>query len=282
MKRQIPYDARRKSLYTPEIGATILKEGAAPSEELLSAEGARLTYKRFEREQSAATEVREALGRAGFGEVEFFDSLGSQAMGARNANTSTVVVAFRGTEQDPTDIAADFKGWRKPWDKGGSVHAGFRDAFRLIWPEIEPWLEAHSGRLIFTGHSLGAALATLAASARTPERLVTFGSPRVGDDEFLATLDGVDIARYVDCCDIVCQVPPAQMGFGHTAGRRYIDRSGVVQSDVSDSFTIDDQMRARGEYIIEHAWRLGNVAVRDLADHAPVNYVYAVQAAEKR
>jgi pimeloyl-ACP methyl ester carboxylesterase len=282
MKRQIPYDPRRRSLYTPEIGGTILPEGSRPSDELLCAEAARLVYKKFEREQSAATEVREALGRAGFNAVDFFNSLGSQALASRNERTSVVIVAFRGTEQDPTDIATDLRAWLKPWDKGGRVHEGFRDAFRAIWPQIESWLKEHSGALNFTGHSLGAALATLAAGMSPASRLITFGSPRVGDTDFVETLRGVEIARYVDCCDIVCQVPPEHVGFAHSGGRRYIDRSGAVQTNVSDGFMLEDQMQARGEYILEHAWRLGNVAVRDLADHAPINYVGAVQAAEKK
>jgi pimeloyl-ACP methyl ester carboxylesterase len=282
MKREIPYDARRSSLYTPEVGRTIFKPGSRPSDGLLSAEAARLVYKKFEREQSAATEVREALGLAGFEAVEFFNSLGSQALASRNERTSAVIVAFRGTEQDPTDIATDLHAWLVPWDKSGRVHEGFRDAFRTLWPKIDSWLNKHSGALIFTGHSLGAALATLAAAMRPTGKLVTFGSPRVGDGDFVAMLRGLEVVRYVDCCDIVSEVPPEALGYVHTEGRRYIDRTGVVHGSASDSFIVEDQLKARAEYVLEYAWRLGNVAVRDLADHAPVNYVGAVQAAEKK
>ena len=35
-------------------------------------------------------------------------------------------------------------------------------------------------------------------------------------------------------------------------------------------------MHARGEYFIKYGGRIGNVLFRDLADHAPVNYVSAV------
>lgn len=120
MTRKNPYDARRGSLYTPEIGETIRREGSRPSDELICAEAA-LVYKKFGREQGAATEVRRALGRAGFNRVDFFNRLGSQALASRNERTSVVIVAFRGTEQDPTDIATDLQAWLKPWDKG----AGF-------------------------------------------------------------------------------------------------------------------------------------------------------------
>jgi hypothetical protein len=30
------------------------------------------------------------------------------------------------------------------------------------------------------------------------------------------------------------------------------------------------------EYLLKYAWKSGNVGVRDLADHAPINYVTAI------
>jgi hypothetical protein len=276
--RTVPYDPRRAALYTPEIGETILTEGRQFSEALLGAETARLVYKKFEWEESAAAEITAALGRAGFVEIEFFSSVGSQALAARNAQTESVMVAFRGTEQDPTDIATNARTWPSEWKPGGAVHAGFLEAFAVIWPKIESWLQDHPGRLLLAGHSLGAALATLAASLAGASKLVTFGSPRVGDAAFVKTLSG-EIERYVDCCDVVCQVPPESLGFVHCGGLQYIDRTGAIRKDPPDAFVTGDQLKAREEYISEYAWRLGAVAVRDLADHAPINYVFAVQAA---
>ena len=39
-----------------------------------------------------------------------------------------------------------------------------------------------------------------------------------------------------------------------------------------------DQNDAREKYVLDYAWKNGNVALRDLADHAPVNYVLPVSA----
>jgi len=34
------------------------------------------------------------------------------------------------------------------------------------------------------------------------------------------------------------------------------------------------------DYLLQYAWKNGNVAVRELADHAPINYGTAIAAAE--
>ncbi len=55
-----------------------------------------------------------------------------------------------------------------------------------------------SRRVWFTGHSLGGALATLAAGRyeRAPE-VYTFGAPRVGDGEHVKSLD-TPVYRFVN------------------------------------------------------------------------------------
>ena len=134
-----------------------------------------------------------------------------------------------------------------------------------------------SGRVLFTGHSSGAALATLAAALHPPTRLLTFGSPRVGDALF-ATEAGPRIAasRYVDCCDVVCRLPPKP--YHHLGRLHYIDRWGDLHEEPEPSFVHRDHARARLEYLRDLAWRSGNAAARDLADHAPINYVAALAA----
>jgi hypothetical protein len=134
--------------------------------------------------------------------------------------------------------------------------------------------------LLFTGHSLGAALATLLASVKAPSALYTIGSPRVGDDDFVASLRGVKSFRCVDCCDIVTQLPPAILGYAHLGNADYIDRNRKMNQNPSDDFVEADRLRARENYLLKYAWKSGNVSVRDLADHAPVNYVTAIAAAQ--
>jgi pimeloyl-ACP methyl ester carboxylesterase len=66
-----------------------------------------------------------------------------------------------------------------PWQTG-MVHLGFKKAFDVIHPQLDRVLARLSARrtLWYCGHSLGAALATLAADHHSGTRGVcTFGSP---------------------------------------------------------------------------------------------------------
>ena len=164
--------------------------------DLLCAEMSRLAY------ADRAT-VRAALGRPGFKSVDFIggDGLlarlryrGTQAFVARNDEGITIL-AFRGTQ--PTrieDLLADFRFRLKPWPGSAArVHAGFRSCYLAVSSLVHQLLatpapdgDERPQTLLLTGHSLGGALATLAAadlkaSGVDVSAVVTFGSPLVGD-----------------------------------------------------------------------------------------------------
>lgn len=147
------------------------------------------------------------------------------------------IVTFRGTEPDQSsDIFDDARFALVPWDgTGASVHAGFLGALDRVWPLLAPQLEALAPghRIWFTGHSLGAALATLAA-ARFPHTagVCTLGSPRVGNRAFASAFSsrfGARARRYVADTDVVTHVPPpAPLPYKHVDELRQIDPDGAV------------------------------------------------------
>jgi hypothetical protein len=136
-----------------------------------------------------------------------------------------------------------------------------------------------------TGHSLGAAVATVAADALPATGGVyTFGSPRVGDGDFAAAFNRrfADRSfRYVDDHDAVTRVPPESFGFpigSYTPvdAVRTIDSEGHISSAPEPGPFLRDVF---GQPImLLHLIRLLLVGALPsmpdaLADHAPVLYV---------
>lgn len=92
-------------------------------------------------------------------------------------------------------------------DDCGMVSDGFQTAFMHIWPSLISTLKKFK-RVVVTGHSLGAAIATLVSFALAEEKkgpsivaLYTFASPRVGDEKFVESmrrsLSSVDVRQFV-------------------------------------------------------------------------------------
>jgi triacylglycerol lipase len=149
-----------------------------------------------------------------------------------------LVVAFRGTQPDEwDDMLTDARAAQVPWDDGTMAHQGFAEAIGDIWPRLSVLLGQLSvGRSVwFCGHSLGAALATLAAYRyRDTSGVCTLGCPRVGDPKFAAAFNARlagKAFRYVNDQDVVTHVPPPVFLvwlYQHVDLRRFIAPDGTV------------------------------------------------------
>ena len=157
--------------------------------------------------------------------------------------TSTeLIFAFRGTEvTDFADIKSDLKMRLALTGNGGQAHRGFQDALDLVWDDLVTDYNrlCEERHVIFTGHSLGAALATLAMSKldlRTAE-LYTFGSPRVGDSDFRAIFNNkfnpTHVHRFRNQNDIVTRHPSTVWDYRHVGTCYYFDGDGKCVSDPS-------------------------------------------------
>lgn len=180
-----------------------------------------------------------------------------------NTASRTAFVSFRGSA-DVADWIADFDvvpaqyrpvaaSMRRSqlrhsvveprWTAGfGQVHAGFQDVYGCVRDSITANLPAATDgcdQLLITGHSLGAALAVLAAPdlaraalgepPRSIEpRVTTFGGPRVGLPDFATAFDAA-----IECCyrvvnflDIVPLVPPPP--YVHVGAEIAVDSGGAI------------------------------------------------------
>ena len=271
-------------MYHPELRETIFDSGQMYSPVQLAVEAARLAYYRAENSPTERARLVESLARVGFTDLVLFvdAKTGASAFAARRSHDGAALLSFRGTQPDDyrdliTDLRANLVQWP---ESAGRVHNGFAVAVRALRPQILEWFASANpdlNKLIVTGHSLGAAMATLAASIWRCAWLVTLGSPRVGDAAFIATVRVNRAVRLVDCCDAVTEVPPPVDGYTHIKAHTYLTRDGKAIENPDEAFVRSDRLRARLDYSFRYAWKFWrNVAIRDLADHAPINYARAV------
>ena len=154
----------------------------------------------------------------------------------RRKDGKLAVVSFRGTDvKDSSNLVFDVDLELVKWEGAGRVHEGFLSALEEVREDLESAIESvRPCRLVYTGHSLGAAMATLMAGLHRPDALYTFGSPLVGDSDFVAGLQGLTNYRYVDCCDLVARVPPEELGYRHLGVPHYIKRNRKVTINPSE------------------------------------------------
>jgi hypothetical protein len=147
-----------------------------------------------------------------------------------------VLLVFRGTS-NPGQWLRDVRFFPSmhPW---GHVHKGFLDGVAAVETALSAFDKAAtaSSNVWITGHSLGGALAVIAAARLKTKgfapRVYTFGQPAVGLGDF-AERFGIELPqrlwRFVNQSDIVTRVPPGPL-YRHTGVVKRIVRPGVLES----------------------------------------------------
>lgn len=228
----------------------------SPANALWLAELSRLVYRHDTEEESPPPQPTRTsfLVNAGFKQRQFFLSreTGTQAMLVEFGGTSPfTILVFRGTEKNIKDYLTDLEIGKFLLARNKKdAHAGFTEALDSVWSKIDAALAQLNCPIFYTGHSLGAALATLAAARHAPSAVYTFGSPRVGNQAFIASLCNVPIYRIVDDEDVVTTVPSEALGFRHVGTELLL-------------------IAPRQKFFLNHFFDPPKL----LADHAPINYV---------
>ncbi len=251
--------------------------------------------------------ARPRLAAAGLAGFQAFDAGGSQCFVAHN--DAFAIAAFRGTEIKSADAVRDLctdldlelveSGF------GGRVHAGAKRYLDALWSGsdgLAEYLRALRAErparpLFLTGHSLGAAVATLAAQRIADvAALYTFGSPRPGDARFRRTLR-VSAFRFVNNNDLVpwlpppLPLPPSLDRYCHLGALQYLDRDGVLHAQLSPRERLADGVRGALAYQLHLQGELarplqalmhlldgsfGELPFDALSDHAPLLYALQV------
>lgn len=201
-----------------------------------------------------------------------------------------LVVAFRGTD-DLVDWNNNIKSMQTPFNECGLVHAGFNITYQSIKEELFFYLEDLSLPLFVTGHSLGAALATL-LTAEVVDRpnfdsCYNFGSPRVGNATFANTLNNKPIYRVINNSDIITTVPISipNISYQHCGTTQLLNNMGILIEGLSEEDILSYQknkMLSLKDYALQEIFSTNIMNIKGklppvLADHAPINYVLALE-----
>ncbi len=282
-QRDYRYD-RLKNPFEP------LATGFMPNNALCLAAASNLAYE--ESDSLRAQEVKK-WGFSKFRTININKKpfVGTQAFVCADLNV--LMIVFRGTQQrDLMDWLTNVRfrlvdGPIKNVEN--KVHRGFYEALDLAWPQLETAitdLRTHDQAIWVTGHSLGAALATLTAARLSlgdgirnqqldVRGLYTFGQPRTGDRSFVAAFDqrfeGRSF-RVANNNDIVAEVPPMGLllKYWHIDQLMYIDADGKLHPGISTYRRILDGINGlRRDF--------GKLGLDALKDHAMNNYMQAMR-----
>lgn len=148
-----------------------------------------------------------------------------------------LVFAIRGSESI-ADFKDDMFCWTESFQdvhaSGVRVHSGFLKQYQSMRFAVMSSIykmawKGQRKKIVFTGHSLGGALATLCGAVvkeEIPELHVsvyTFGSPRVGNKAFAQVFKAVDVSsRCVNGSDVVTTLP--FWNYEHVHGEVYVGK----------------------------------------------------------
>ena len=243
---------------------------------------------------SSPADVDKAFSNAGLGATvkTFSGKTSTQAYVA--SSRDWIVLAFRGTQVD--DFLSSVIDWSVDAlivpvldSHSNLVHGGFLAAVKEVWNDVVTHitgLQAAQARpLWITGHSLGAALATLAANLCTDQPnqlglkgLYTYGSPRVGDLAFGRRIP-CKVRRFRNSSDIVTHVPIGIV-FRHVGELQFIDAAGHPHLNLGDRDKLFLEVttlhlspsEAHTMSRMMHMSAGGAPLPGFIADHAPINY----------
>lgn len=212
------------------------------------------------------------LNSIGFTYADWFEAGEAVSFIAYNQRRNELVICFRGTPQlDRRAIISYISTIHKKVTYNGCIHRRFYKAFTAVQNDMKSYISIlptnSTTKIICTGHSLGAAIATVAAKELEADELYTFGSPRVGNKTYVEYLHKSNITpyRYVNNNDIITALPFAFMGYHHFGDAIYFNHYGRIREQ-SIWQLLKDRVRGSVKFLYKKE------AYDSLFDHKIVKY----------
>lgn len=232
------------------------------------------------------------------GKVAFsFAGIGESKKKGIAGKKKYLLVVFRGTElknhRTISGVIADLRISLSKEEGGGLVHSGFRKVLDEIW-DGEGMLREYiynekkknpQLKIIFTGHSLGGALALIAASRfKDTDAVYTFGCPRVGNKIFTYSI-AASVFRVINNNDAITALPPKKIlsavsgkqseTYEHKGSLKFIDAEGRILDKIQNKFSSDKKGEKTSFLALENNEVLDYLIKtrgEDFADHSPLFY----------
>ena len=182
---------------------------------------------------------------------------GVRALQGYDSNTETLFVAFRGSVNIQNWIDNIQVSKITPYNNMSiSVEKGFYKAYASVKADLFDKLSLLAKkyeitRLLITGHSFGAAMATLLTydiitlfPTYTVTHFITFGSPRVGNSDFVQSFNehySNVYYRITHYYDMVPHVPEEFMGYLHVSNEIWYDENNTIFTICDDYNTEDNK-----------------------------------------
>ncbi|KAI9836215.1 MAG: hypothetical protein M1819_001552 [Sarea resinae] len=204
---------------------------------------------------------------------EFQDTAIADTTGfiAVDPSNEVIVVAFRGSAQIKNWIM-DFNLEKAFTDIcfNCRAHAGFWQSWKeirgVVFAGIKDAMDSNPGyQLVITGHSLGGAVATLAAAdvrkGHTAATLYTYGAPRVGGGHLarLTEQQSGGSYRITHTDDMVPHLPSqvwSMTGYAHISPEYHIDQGDEADEISTGDITVDPLHEFSGDLhdALQHHW----------------------------
>jgi hypothetical protein len=182
-----------------------------------------------------------------------------------DGKNNRLIVAFRGTEffHDWLDDLDFIPAPYAPIPGRGTVHMGFQLVYYAVRDSVLQTINAQKGnctQILITGHSLGGALAGIAApdllnqaASNLAPTVYTWAEPRVGHGDYVDLFDThVNVCyRIVNVWDVVPHFPPVLAGYRHEGNELSID-SGFSLDVVKNHVLVSGYLPGIGDWNKRH------------------------------
>ena len=223
------------------LSAPINRGGYSDRVSLLMCVLSKLAYLKYEKDEQDNKKLIDHLAELGLQLVDILndEGTGTQGFVAKDEKRGYAVVAFRGTEFSFRDVGVDLNAEFFNESEGKKLHKGFFESYNAVRDQID-YTTLEDSLLFFTGHSLGGAIAKLAAIIDDPANAAacyTFGAPRVGRlvDE---ALPKTPVFRVINDRDVVTLLPPPLafgLGYRHSGEQYKFDHLGTLTEERNPS-----------------------------------------------